>query len=315
VANAGTSANDADASALTFETNLLGAGQTTTDGAQRSNKGVLIGAIAAGLLLAAAGGTWFVRNQSRTGQTPVSGALVSSAAVVQPPTQASAPTANGSQANPVVSAVAAAPIPSPTNAATGTGGMGVNTSTGNTGNPAVSNAVVKTSQPAPEKASAPVQIQPQPKKTALGKVRLAAPTLNRSGQARSGDEAEPGISLGNSEPAPDSLGSGLESNSKGPVAPSEPLPVGGDVKPAKLLVSVSPTYPSLAKSQHVSGDVKVDALIDANGKVTTMKIVSGPTLLHQSAMDALRQWKYQPATLDGKTVPMHLTVTLQFRLQ
>jgi protein TonB len=46
-----------------------------------------------------------------------------------------------------------------------------------------------------------------------------------------------------------------------------------------------------------------------------MKIVSGPTLLHQAAMDALKQWKYRPAMLDGKAVPMHLTVTLQFRLQ
>jgi protein TonB len=71
----------------------------------------------------------------------------------------------------------------------------------------------------------------------------------------------------------------------------------------------------LAKNQHVSGDVRVDALIDANGRVTTMKVISGPTLLHQAAMDALRQWKYQPAVLDGKPVPMNLTVTLQFRLQ
>ena len=180
----------------------------------------------------------------------------------------------------------------------------------------MSNAVVKTSQPAPVPATAPVQVQPQPKKPTLGEVRLAAPTLNRSGQPQAGNEAEPGISLGNSEPAPnDTLGSGLASHSKGPVAPAEPLAVGGDVRPAKLLNSVSPVYPSLAKSQHVSGDVKVDALIDPNGKVTTMKVVSGPTLLHQAAMDALRQWKYQPATLDGKTVPMHLTVTLQFRLQ
>jgi periplasmic protein TonB len=61
--------------------------------------------------------------------------------------------------------------------------------------------------------------------------------------------------------------------------------------------------------------VKVDALIDAAGHVTTMKIVSGPAMLHQAAMDALRQWKYQPATLDGKAVSMHLTVTIQFRLQ
>jgi len=46
-----------------------------------------------------------------------------------------------------------------------------------------------------------------------------------------------------------------------------------------------------------------------------MKVVAGPSLLRQAAMDALRQWKYQPATLNGKTVPMHLTVTIQFRLQ
>jgi len=40
-----------------------------------------------------------------------------------------------------------------------------------------------------------------------------------------------------------------------------------------------------------------------------------PSLLHQAAMDALRQWKYQPASLDGKLVPMHLAVTIQFHLQ
>jgi protein TonB len=65
----------------------------------------------------------------------------------------------------------------------------------------------------------------------------------------------------------------------------------------------------------VAGDVRVDALIDSTGRVTTMKVVAGPSLLQQAAMDALRQWKYQPATLDGKPVAMHLTVTIQFRLQ
>ncbi len=71
----------------------------------------------------------------------------------------------------------------------------------------------------------------------------------------------------------------------------------------------------MAKAQHVSGNVTVDALIDANGRVTTMKVVSGPSLLQQAAMDALKQWKYQPAMLDGKAVPMHLSVTIQFHLQ
>jgi len=46
-----------------------------------------------------------------------------------------------------------------------------------------------------------------------------------------------------------------------------------------------------------------------------MKVISGPALLHQAAKDALRLWKYQPATLNGQPMAMHLTVTVQFKLQ
>ena len=97
--------------------------------------------------------------------------------------------------------------------------------------------------------------------------------------------------------------------------PAAPVPVGGDVKIARMISSVPPTYPPMAKTQRVSGDVRIDALIDASGRVSSMKVISGPSLLHQAAMEALRQWKYQPASLDGKPVAMHLTVTIQFRLQ
>jgi protein TonB len=82
-----------------------------------------------------------------------------------------------------------------------------------------------------------------------------------------------------------------------------------------MISSVPPIYPGLARTQHVSGDVRIDALVDSTGRVTTMKVVSGPPLLHQAAMDALRQWRYQAASLNGKPVAMHLTVTIQFRLQ
>jgi protein TonB len=93
------------------------------------------------------------------------------------------------------------------------------------------------------------------------------------------------------------------------------MQVGGDVRPARIISSISPVYPSLAKNQHIDGDIRIDALIDANGRVSAMKVVSGPVLLHQAAMDALRQWKYQPATLDDKPVPIHLMVTMQFRMK
>jgi periplasmic protein TonB len=166
----------------------------------------------------------------------------------------------------------------------------------------------------------PQQDEPQlvQKKPGLGEIHLASPKVNRPVASPESGAAEPGLVFNGDQPtgAGDSMGGDLAAGSvKQPSAPVEPLPVGGDVRPAKLLSSVPPVYSSLARSQHVTGDVKIDALIDANGHVTSTKVISGPTLLHQAAVDALRKWKYQPATLDGEPVPMHLTVTLQFRLQ
>jgi protein TonB len=164
-------------------------------------------------------------------------------------------------------------------------------------------------------ASEPVAAQP--KKPSLGQVRLATPKVTKRGNTASGGESDAGLAFSGDESDSNAgaLGAGLAANTSQPAAPAAALPVGGDVKQARLISAVPPSYPALAKNQHVAGDVRVDALIDASGRVTTMKVVSGPTLLHQAAMDALRQWKYQPATLNGNAVPMHLAVTIQFRLQ
>jgi TonB family protein len=282
----------------------------TTTVARSSNKGILIGTIAAGLLLLAAAGTWYVRSQDAVQQSGTRTPLTTPAAAqtsVPNATVGLSTTSTSAPLAPAVSAPAAAPIASPT--------LTSNNSAGNNTSVSVSSAVAKSPQPAAVQPATHVQIEPPAKKTSLGEIRLAAPKVSGS-SAKSLSTEDPGIALNGSEPAPSTSLSGITAASaKQPAAPAEPLPVGGDVKPAKLMATVAPLYPQLAKTQHVSGDVKVDALIDANGRVTTMKVVSGPTLLHQAAMDALHQWRYQPATLDGKPVPMHLTVTLQFRLQ
>lgn len=162
----------------------------------------------------------------------------------------------------------------------------------------------------PVAAVAPAE--PAPKKQSIGEVHLASPMVNRP--ATTADEGEaPSISSINSDASSANLGEGLAGASSQPTAPEALLPAGGDVTPAKLVSTVSPVYPAIARSQHIEGDVRIDALINENGKVTTMKVISGPALLHQAAMEALRQWKYTPATLDGKPVPMHLSVTLKFR--
>ena len=160
-------------------------------------------------------------------------------------------------------------------------------------------------------------VEPEIKKASLGSVRLAKPKVGRSASVQANGEMEPALESSSGAPSggENSLGANFAANSTQPAAPAAPMQIGGDVKPARIISSVAPVYPALAKTQHVAGDVRVDALIDATGRVTTMKVVSGPSLLHQAAMDALRQWKYQAAMLDGKPVPMHLTVTIQFRLQ
>lgn len=160
-------------------------------------------------------------------------------------------------------------------------------------------------------------VEPEIARPSLGKVRLAKPKVDRSAKVQANGDMAPTLE-NNSDgipPGDNSLGANFAESSNQPAAPATPVAVGGDVKPARLISSVPPAYPMLAKTQHMAGDVRVDALIDATGRVTTMKIVSGPSLLQQAAMDALRQWKYQAATLDGKPVSMHLTVTIQFRLQ
>jgi protein TonB len=95
---------------------------------------------------------------------------------------------------------------------------------------------------------------------------------------------------------------------------AQPPPLGGDVRPPKLIKSNIPTYPALARTQRVSGDVQVDALVDTTGKVGDLKILSGPLLLQRAALDAITQWKYTPGMLDGVPTPMHVTVVLKFRI-
>jgi len=98
-----------------------------------------------------------------------------------------------------------------------------------------------------------------------------------------------------------------------PAAP-QPIRLDGQAQDARLISSVSPAYPALPRSIGLQGEVTIDALVDSTGRVAAMKPLSGPVALQQAAMDALRQWKYEPARLDGQPVSTHLSVTMKFHL-
>lgn len=112
-----------------------------------------------------------------------------------------------------------------------------------------------------------------------------------------------------------SLVSGVGGSNLVAPAPPEPDVVqGGDVRLPKLISSVAPVYPQLAAANHVEGEVKIQAEINASGKVTSTKVLSGPILLRSAAVNAVRQWKYSPAMLDGKAISTQYVVTVRFRL-
>lgn len=108
--------------------------------------------------------------------------------------------------------------------------------------------------------------------------------------------------------------SGALGRQMAPAPPPVHFATGGMVQQPRLIQSGPPVYPQLAQSIRVSGDVDVDALIDAAGNVTAVKVISGPVLLQHAAMETVRRWKYEPARLDGQAVAMHLTVTVRFHL-
>src|ERR1700739_4286269 len=99
-----------------------------------------------------------------------------------------------------------------------------------------------------------------------------------------------------------------------PVARRGPYRVGGNIQAPQMIRHFQPIYPPLAKEIHVQGDVIIDSVIDTQGNVTQMRVVSGHPLLIAAAMDALRQWRYAPTRLNGVPIAIEMQVTVKFRL-
>lgn len=93
-----------------------------------------------------------------------------------------------------------------------------------------------------------------------------------------------------------------------------PLRVGGRVLAPTPVFTPDPIYPPLARQARISGEVNIDAVIDTEGSVVEMQVLSGHPLLIPAAMDALRKWKYRPTYLNDEPVPVRLVVVIKFRL-
>lgn len=96
----------------------------------------------------------------------------------------------------------------------------------------------------------------------------------------------------------------------------EPIPLTSGVEAPQLILKVLPDYPSVARAARVSGKVYVKAVISPLGDVVDVEVVrSSSPLLNESALTAVRGWKYRPARRNGEAVAVYFTVVVDFILQ
>ena len=103
---------------------------------------------------------------------------------------------------------------------------------------------------------------------------------------------------------------------KGAVQPIR-IPVGGNVQAAKLIKQVHPVYPADLKLQGIGGSVVVRAVISTTGELLNPEVINSnvPPALAQAALEAVRQWRYEPTLLNGKPVEVVTTIAIGFELE
>ncbi len=90
--------------------------------------------------------------------------------------------------------------------------------------------------------------------------------------------------------------------------------IGGNVQEAMLISRVIPVYPVLARQARVEGKVVFAAVISVHGTIQSLKVMSGPALLVQAAMDAVKQWRYRPTLLNGDPCEVDTVIEVNFTL-
>src|SRR5438309_10423733 len=144
------------------------------------------------------------------------------------------------------------------------------------------------------------------------RLQTLAPSVGqRTAENASGVEATAPILSGVTE----NLSSALSAVVSAPLdLPQRTAIISQGVSEGRLQHRVLPEYPAQARTLRLEGPVVLEAMVMEDGSVHDLKVVSGhPTLAH-AALDAVRQWRYQPYRLNGKPVAMRTEITIKFKL-
>jgi periplasmic protein TonB len=127
-----------------------------------------------------------------------------------------------------------------------------------------------------------------------------------------------GVGMGGPPGMPDGLGIG---EGHGPavsvVTPKPqagPLRISSGLSEGMLLAPIRPVYPPIARAAGVQGTVVVEAVISKAGVIESLHIVSGPMMLQNAALEAIREARYRPYRLNGEPVEVQTTITVNFRI-
>ena len=94
-----------------------------------------------------------------------------------------------------------------------------------------------------------------------------------------------------------------------------PVRIGGQITAPALVHRVEPYYPEIASRAKITGIVILEATVDTNGAVESVRVLRSVNLLDKAAIEAVKQWRYSPLVLNGISTPFVLTVTLSFSLK
>ena len=101
----------------------------------------------------------------------------------------------------------------------------------------------------------------------------------------------------------------------GSVEASQARAVALEVSSLDILRKVDPAYPPMARAAHLQGTVVLLMTIDALGVPTEVQVLAGPPAFREEALRAARQWRFEPARVNGQAVPASFRLTLNFRLR
>jgi len=138
--------------------------------------------------------------------------------------------------------------------------------------------------------------------------------------AESGDSD--GVVIVGLSPTPDGVEGGIVLPSSRPVPPREDttpatkerMRVSEMQEMAQLIRRVEPSYPTLAKQIQREGRVELHALISTEGRIESLEVISGDPLFIQSALSAVREWRYRPTILNGRPIEVDTHITVIYTL-